>query len=389
MTQKKYFLFTLLFLFVTLISCEKAEIKQIAAKPIDKNAIIDSTITAFEKKLLEQQIDSVFKKYDFNGSVAVFKDSTQLYRKENGFSDFKTKTKIDDHTIFAIGSISKQFTAVLILLEMEQGKLKMEDKVSKYLKEFQTKEYENITIHQLLNHTSGLNLLGGKLMFKSGSGFFYSNDGFNALGKIIETVSGRSYDENVLDLFKKVGMNSSSTGNIFKGNDFASAYLGNEKNFETIQNMPKRLGGKEIGIPAGGILSTIQDLHTWNNALYGGEILNQETLKKFISKSSERQHQIFGKMGYGYGIMLNIGKPTAYFHSGYIKGSPSLNIYYPETKTSVIILSNIADEGKGKISIFRPHLEIKKITDGIENTVIDLKTEMMTPKAELISQRKD
>lgn len=384
MTQKNYYFSAILFLLITLISCEKNIIKQIAAKPIDKNAIIDSTITAFEKKLFEQQIDSVFKKYNFNGSVAVFKDSVQLYRKENGFSDFKTKTKIDDNTVFAIGSVSKQFTAVMVLLEMEQGKLKVDDKVSKYLKKFQTKEYENITIHQLLNHTSGLNLFGGKLMFKSGSSFFYSNDGFNALGKIVETVSGKSYDENVLNLFKKVGMNSSSTGNIFEGTDFAGAYLGNDKNFEEIKNMPKRLGGKEIGTPAGGILSTIQDLHTWNNALYGEKILNHETLQKFIAKSSERQHQIFGKMGYGYGIMLNLGKPTAYFHSGYIKGSPSLNIYYPETKTSVIILSNIADEEKGKSSIFRPHIEIKKITDGIENTVIDLGKEMKVPISQKI-----
>lgn len=388
MTQKNYYFSAVLFLLITLISCEKNIIKQIAAKPINKNAIIDSTITAFEKKMFEQQIDSVFKKYNFNGSVAVFKDSVKLYQKENGFSDFKTKTKIDDNTVFAIGSVSKQFTAVMVLLQMEQGKLKVDDKVSKYLKEFQTKEYENITIHQLLNHTSGLNLLGGKLMFISGSSFFYSNDGFNALGKIVETVSGKSYDENALNLFKKVGMNSSSTGNIFEGTNFAGAYLGNDKNFEEIKNMPKRLGGKEIGTPAGGILSTIQDLHTWNNALYDGKILNPETLQKFIAKSSERQHQIFGKMGYGYGIMLNLGKPTAYFHSGYIKGSPSLNIYYPETKTSVIILSNIADEEKGKSSIFRPHIEIKKITDGIENTVIDLKAEMISPKTDLISQRK-
>ncbi|MFP3835687.1 serine hydrolase, partial [Chryseobacterium sp. SIMBA_028] len=67
------------------------------------------------------------------------------------------------------------------------------------------------------------------------------------------------------------------------------------------------------------------------------------------------------------------GNPIAYFHSGYIKGSPSLNIYYPETKTSVIILSNIADEEKGKNSIFRPHIEVKKITDNLENTLMQLR----------------
>lgn len=372
MTKKISSFLLFIFLVSGLISCKNELVS--TPKPINKNAVIDSTITAFQTTLLEQQIDSVFKKYNFNGSIAVFKDSLQLYRKENGYSDFKTKTKMDSSTVFAIGSVSKQFTAVLILLQMEQGKLNVTDKASKYLKEFQTKEYENITIHQLLNHTSGLNMFGGKLMFKSGSDFFYSNDGFNALGKIVEAVSGKSYDENAQDLFKKVGMTSSSTATVFEGNNFASAYLGNEKNAEAVPNMPKRLAGKDIGTPAGGVLSTIDDLHLWNNALYSGKILKPETLKQFNSKSAERHHAILGKMGYGYGIMMNIGKPECFFHSGYVKGSPSLNIYYPQTKTSVIILSNIADEEKGKSLTFRPHVEVKKITDNLENTLLQLKS---------------
>ncbi|MDH6251233.1 CubicO group peptidase (beta-lactamase class C family) [Chryseobacterium sp. H1D6B] len=374
---KKFTLNFLMFIVLLLtFSCKTETQKSVI---VDKNAIIDSTITSFEKKLVTQQIDSIFKKYNFNGSIAVFKDAAELYRNNNGFSDFKNKVKIDGSTVFAIGSVTKQFTAVLILLQMEQGKLSLEDKVSKYVKGFQTKEYENITIHQLLNHTSGLNTFGGKLLFKSGSDFFYSNDGFNALGKVIEKVSGRSYNDNLLDLFKKAGMTSSSIGDDFKGKNFAGAYLGNEKTFEKIQNMPERLGGKEIGIPAGGILSTVEDLHSWNNALYGGKILKPQSLEKFTSKSAERHHAIFGKMGYGYGIMLNTGKPKAYFHSGYIKGSPSLNIYYPETKTSVIILSNIADESKGKNFIFKPHIEVKKIMDNVENTVIGLRKEIINP----------
>ncbi|MDN5397205.1 MAG: beta-lactamase family protein [Chryseobacterium sp.] len=372
MTQKISSLLLFIFLISGLISCKNELVS--APKPINKNAVIDSTITAFQTTLLEQQIDSVFKKYDFNGSIAVFKDSLQLYRKENGYSDFKTKTKMDSTTVFAIGSVSKQFTAVLILLQMEQGNLNITDKASKYLKEFKLKEYENITIHQLLNHTSGLNIFGGKLMFRSGSDFFYSNDGFNALGKIVEAVSGKSYDENALELFKKAGMSHSSTANVFEGKNFASAYLGNGKSFQVVPDMPERLAGKDIGTPAGGILSTIDDLHQWNSALYSGKILKPETLKQFSSKSAERHHAILGKMGYGYGIMMNIGKPECYFHSGYVKGSPSLNIYYPQTKTSVIILSNIANEEKGKSSTFRPHVEVKKITDHLENTLLQLRS---------------
>jgi len=376
MTRKIFYLFSFAIILINFISC-KNEVQLQPIVKVDQQAIIDSTLTVFEKNMLKQQLDSVVKQYQFNGSIAVFKDSAEMYRKENGFLDFKTKTKIDDHSVFAIASISKQFTAVLVLLQMEQGKLHLEDKVSSYLDDFKIREYENITIHQLLNHTSGLNTVGGKLMFKSGSGFYYSNDGYNTLGKIIEKVSGKSYDENIMALFEKTGMKHSSTGDIFEGGDFAAAHIGNLKNAEKIENMPKRLGGKEIGIPAGGLLSTIDDLHLWNNALYGGKILKPETLKLFTSKSSERNHAIFGKMGYGYGIMTNLGKPLSFFHSGYIKGAPSLNIYYPETKTSVIILSNIADEQSGKGLIFRPHKEVKKIADMMENTIHAMKMDTL------------
>ena len=350
-------------LFLLFFSCQKTEKAQ---QPVNKKAIADSAVTVFQKKLYKTQIDSVFNRYNFNGSIAVFKDTIELYRQNNGFSNFENKTEITDSTVFSIASISKQFTAVLILLQMEHGKVDLNDKASKYIKDFQKKEYENITIQQLLNHSSGLNNFGEKLMFKSGSGFNYSNDGFNALGKIVENVSGKSFDDNMLDLLKKAGMKSSSTGTAFKGENFAQTYIGNSKDQKMVENMPKRLGNKEIGIPAGGVLSTINDLQTWNNALYSGKIIKPETLKKFMAKSTERQHPVLGTMGYGLGIMMNDNKPVSFFHSGYVKGAPSLNIYYPETKTSVIILSNIADEEKGKSASFRPHLEIKKIGDVIE-----------------------
>lgn len=374
MPKKSFSVFLIVGLLFHLISCQQSQ-QEITTRMVDKKAIINSTVIAFEKNLLKNQIDSVFKKHQFNGSVAVFKDSVELYRKDQGFSDFRNQDKIDNHTIFAIGSVSKQFTAVLILLQMEQGKLRLEDKVSKYLHEFQNNTYKNITIHQLLNHTSGLNIMGEKLRFKSGTDFLYSNDGFNALGKIVEKVTGKPFDKNMSELFKKAGMDHSFTGTSFKNTEkkFAGAYLGNGKVYEKVKNMPERLGSKAIGIPAGGVLSTIEDLHQWNNALYSGKILNAETIRKFETKSAERHHPIFGKMGYGYGIMVNTGKPDAFFHSGYIKGSPSLNIFYPKTKTSVIILSNIADEEKGKGYIFRPHSEIKRITDDLENTLSSMK----------------
>lgn len=368
-------LFFLLIL-TTTFSC-KSEAEKIAEQTSTRNAVIDSTINRFQKKLLAQQIDSVFSKYNFNGSVAVLKNDEVLYQKENGFEDFKQQKKLDSSSVFAIASVSKQFTAVLILLQEDLGKLNTEDPVSKYLSDFESNQFKNITIKELLNHTSGISDFGNGLLSKPGKEFHYSNKGFRLLGEIIEKVSGKSYDENIRELFEKAGMKSSSTASSFKGKNLASAFTGNGKGFHEVENMPKRLAHESISVPAGGILSTVNDLHRWNTALYRGKILKPASLKKFSEKSADRNHQILGKMDYGFGIMMNVGKPVAYFHTGYVKGAPSLLIYYPESQTSVVILSNIADEVRGKNSIFNPHKEIKQITDAIQNTVIDLRKEMI------------
>lgn len=367
-----YFLFLLLATF----SC-RSEAEKIAEQTAARNALIDSTINQFQKKLLTQQIDSVFSKYNFNGSVAVLKNEEILYQKEHGFQDFNKKIKLDSSSVFAIASVSKQFTAVLILLQEDLGKLNTDDKVSKYLTDFQTSQFENITINELLNHTSGMSDFGNGLLAEPGKAFNYSNKGFRLLGEIIEKVSGKSYDENLKELFGKVGMKNSYSANSFHGENFASAFTGNFKNYQEVENMPKRLANESISVPAGGVLSTVNDLHRWNTALYQGRILKPESLNKFMEKSADRNHPILGKMDYGFGIMMNAGKPLAYFHTGYVKGAPSLLIYYPESETSVIILSNIADEIKGKNAIFNPHKEIKQITDATQNTVIDLRKEMM------------
>lgn len=368
-----------LFIYFFLLSLITSSCKSEAEKITERNAIVDSTITNFEKIYFENQLDSTFQKNQFNGSIAIFRDSTLIFEKENGFEDFKTKEKLNPNSVFAIGSLSKQFTAVLTLLQEEQGKLKVTDKVSQYLSEFQKPELENITIHQLLNHTSGLNDFGANLLCKPGKDFNYSNKGYQFLGKLIEKVSGKSFDENAVELFKKLNMNASSTANLFSGEDFAGAYNGNSKVQERVEGMPKRLADDDISISAGGILSTINDLKTWNDALFNGKVLQQNSMQKFLQKSAERDHPIFGKVGYCYGIMTNLSAPKSYFHTGYVKGSPSLLVYYPETKTSVVILSNIADDSKGLDFIFKPHVEVKKTIDNIEIAVEKLQKEMIKP----------
>ncbi|WP_233701979.1 serine hydrolase domain-containing protein [Kaistella palustris] len=369
-------LYCIFFSLLLLCYC-KSEAEKVSTQATVRKSIIDSTVIVFQQKLLKSQLDSVFAKNKFNGSISVLQNGQVLYEKENGFENFKNKKPLDSNSVFAIGSVSKQFTAVLILLQEEQEKLSTDDRVSGFLTAFKAAPFKEITVKELLNHTSGLSDFGNGLLSEPGTEFHYSNKGFYYLGQIIEKVSGKSYDQNAMDLFRKTGMNNSFTANTFTGNYLAGAYLGDEQHFTKVANMPERLTDKSISVPAGGILSTINDLHRWNNALFNGIILKPASLKKLTEKSADRNHPILGKMGYGFGLMMNVGKPEAYFHTGYVKGAPSLNVYYPATKTSVVVLSNIADESKGKNVIFKTHKEVKKATDHIEMAVTGLRSDML------------
>lgn len=354
-----------------------ASCKSEVEKRAERNATVDSTIVSFQKNLYRAAIDSIFAKNKFNGSISLKQDGELLYQRAGGLQDFKAKKKLDSSSVFAIGSLSKQFTAVLVLLQEEQGRISAGDAMSKYLTEFQLQQFRNITVQQVLNHTSGLNDFGQNLLSAPGKAFNYSNKGYRYLGKLIEKVTGKSYDQNAAELFQKTGMMHTSTANLFRGGHFAGANLGTETQHTAVENMPKRLTDDQISVPAGGILSTVNDLHRWNEALFNGKILKPASLAKMLNKSTERPHYVLGKVGYGSGIMMNLHAPKAYFHTGYVKGSPSLNIYYPETKTSVIILSNIADESKGKEGFFEPHAEVKKATDAVEVAAEGARREMM------------
>lgn len=361
----------LLLIFLSLFSCQSE-----AEKQSERKAIIDSTVLVFQKEIIRNQIDSLVAQEKFNGSISISQHQQSLYEKFSGFESFKTKKKLDENSVFAIASISKQFTAVQILLLQDENKLNTTDFVSQFLPEFKKQKFDKITIHHLLTHTSGINDFGDNLIFEVGKDYSYSNKGYNYLGKIIEKVSGESYDEMLKTLFSKVRMQNTTTAKFSKNAHFASANVGNTKNVSEVENMPERLSDASIGTAAGGILSTIHDLHIWNEKLYSGNILKNESLSHMTEKHITREHFALGNVGYGYGIMSNLKKPKAYFHTGYVKGAPSLLIYYPSSKTSVVILSNFANESLGKEGVFILHRKVKDIMDVIENSVIALNEKM-------------
>src|SRR5690606_30385422 len=185
--------------------------------------------------------------------------------------------------------------------------------------------------------------------------------------------SGKSYDENARELFFKAGISNTYTAEHFTGKNLASAHTGTAKNATPIENMPLRLSNPSISTPAGGILSTVSDLHCWNLALYSGKLLQPNSLKKFLAKTSVMKHPVIGPVDYGYGIMVG-ARPTTYLQRIYLVGAPALLIDYPFANAPVVSVSNIADSSKRKHNIFLPHAEVQKVPDVHENAAILLKT---------------
>ncbi len=311
---------------------------------------------------LEQQVDAYLKqeyKADEPGvSFLIAKDGKPIYQNAFGLADLELNVPMTSKNVFEIGSITKQFTAVAILMLEEQGKLKVEDDITKYIPDYPTAG-KKITIHQLLNHTSGIksytdmaNFLklartdmtpkeiidvfkNEPMDFEPGEQFRYNNSGYILLGYIIEVASGQSFADFIENnIFKKLGMTASSYGsmkNIVPNR--ASGYSKTETGYANADYLSLTLP-----YAAGSIMSTTEDLLKWQNALNNNMIIKKTSYEKAIHGSTLNNGD---HIEYGYGLSeadLN-GSPSIQ-HGGGIFGYTTMGIYLPEEKIFVSGLTN-------------------------------------------------
>ncbi|MBS7231434.1 beta-lactamase family protein [Flavobacterium psychroterrae] len=291
------------------------------------------------------QIDSLITNTSpiFNGVVLISKNGKTIYSKVKGVANFASKKPLTIDSEFEIMSNSKLIAAVLVLLEVEKGKINLQDPIKKYLPELKQTWADSITVHQLLNHTHGIVDLQKPLAFKPGTDFKYGNISFNLLGKIVEFTTKKSYSEVADALFRKLNMRNTFCYSEDKKQNLTTGY--NNKNGilepdEEIQINAETLGGD-------GVVSTVKDLAIWNNNLHKGKILKPETYQLLIQPSVLSQHNFFGKEkdGYAYGIRV-IEKETVKYigHTGLGDGFSSVNLYFPESDVSLIVLENQMNE---------------------------------------------
>ncbi|MEE9408490.1 MAG: serine hydrolase domain-containing protein [Polaribacter sp.] len=211
--------------------------------------LIKSTILFFlyafsfntsQAQSLESKIDNIlskqFKSNESGASALVAKDGEIIYRKAFGKANLELNVDMTSDNVFQVGSITKQFTSVSILMLLEEGKLSLEDEITKFIPDYPTSG-KKITVHHLLTHTSGIKSYTsmqsfGKVMtidesplkfidffknepmdFDPGEKYKYNNSGYFILGYIIEKVSGLSYQKFIQQrIFDKINMNSSYYG---------------------------------------------------------------------------------------------------------------------------------------------------------------------------------
>jgi len=292
------------------------------------------------------KIDSLIKTTNprsFSGVILVTQKGKTKYKNAFGYSNFEKKTPLTTNDNFIIMSNSKQITAVLTLKEVEKGKVDLQSPVKKYLPDLPLTWADTVTVHQLLNFSSGITDIDKPLIFKPGTDFKYGNTTYIMLGKIIEKVTGRKYSDVANDLFRELKMKNTFCFEEGKSQNRVLGYRNTNNNFALVD---KPIENNDM-VSAAGIISNITDLNIWDKLLHNGKILKPETYKLMTTYSITAQHNAFGKekIGYGYGIRVSDKTPIKYVgHTGGGSGFVSFKVYFPETDVDVVVLENQSNE---------------------------------------------
>lgn len=301
----------------------------------------------------------------FNGVILVSKDGKPVYRKSYGYRDLTKKTALHMEDQFLIGSISKQFTATLVLREIEAGHIQAHQTIRYYLPDFKSTWADSVTVQQLLNHTSGIADWNKSLAYEPGSRFSYSNINYAILGRIVEKTSGKTYAALTTDLFERCKMASSTvppgTGRKSNSKRLVKGHSERESGKYEQDDILGLLDSPMMGVPAGGMISTAADLDKWMYCLHNGKLLADSTYQAMITHAVPRPHR-WGKLKYADGIQVDsLDGIWELSMSGYVPGFIATMIYYPATKVSMVVLENISPSSSDMDRAFYFHDQVRRV----------------------------
>ncbi len=313
---------------------------------------------------IDKVMNEVYKPGEPGAALIVRQGERTLFRKGYGLADIELGVKIEPDMVFRLGSITKQFTAVSILMLAEQGKLSLQDEIGKYIADFPTGD-KKVTIEHLLAHTSGIKSytnmeewlqLWRKDMtppeiiamskdkpfeFAPGESWNYNNTGYVMLGAIIEKVAGKSYEAFLQErIFTPLGMARS-------GYDHTERIIprrvrGYHKDNDGLVNAPYLSMTQPYA--AGSLFSSVDDLALWSDAIFAGRVLKKEWLERAFTP-----FRLAGGESSGYGCGWFISDLRGHHtieHGGGINGFSSYALALPDDQVYVAILTNSAIAGR-------------------------------------------
>jgi D-alanyl-D-alanine carboxypeptidase len=316
------------------------------------------------KDVVAARVDSMARAYmaekgPASMSVAISRGSETLVQRAWGVADIVTGRPATAASIYKIGSVSKQFTAVLVLKQVERGKLALTDSIGRYLTTGLRPEWRPLTIEQLLNHTAGLpNDLKREgrpqeevsadamiawaardtMSFAPGTRFGYSNVGYLLLGALVEKLYGKPYRAALHEeIARPLGLGTlgwcTEPGEetlVVTGHQ----YLGPGK----LEPAPYAHPSKSLG--GGAICASAGDLAAWNRALHGGRVLSPASYTAMITPRGASR-------AYGFGLQLTTTAwgASGIFHLGGIMGFSAQNAWFPAESLSVTVLYNSIGNG--------------------------------------------
>ena len=296
----------------------------------------------------------------------VARDGEPLLLEGYGTADRDDQVPATPQTLFHLGSVTKQFTAAAILKLEIEGKLRVSDSIAEHL-EGVPPDKRAITIHHLLTHTSGLpgrsypcsavenlsrdehvrRVFAAELKSPPGARHSYSNEGYSLLGAIIETASGRSYEQYLREhLFEPAGM--TSTGYTFSESERARAARGYEGDEEYVGYLnPTEIenGPAWCGRSSGALLSTAEDMYRWHVALRGSDVLSAQAKEKMFTSHVPESPEGSSFYGYGWALFTTPRGTKLAAHNGSINDYFTADLrWYVDEGIAILVAGNAAEQ---------------------------------------------
>ena len=325
-------------------------------------AFLNSAQTNAQDKVskIDELMTKLFENRQFNGSILVAENGTVIYKNGFGYANMDWEIPNTPDTKFRIGSITKQFVALQIMQLVEEGKIKLEGKITDYIPEYRQDTGQKITIHHLLTHTSGIpsytglpafwsdstrnpydieymikKFHSGDLEFEPGTDYRYNNTGYFLLGVIIERVTGKSYEENLHErIINPLKMKNSGVDRNLEILEKRS--YGYMKLLTGYINEPYFYMLNALG--AGDIYSTVEDMFLWDQALHSDKLLSDKS--KEIMFTPFLNNYAYGWGVYDFKFAESTDSVKVIAHSGGINGFNTRIFRLVDDNHVIILLNN-------------------------------------------------